>query len=193
MLNANILQGPRVRLTALTSDDVPGLMRWHTDTTFARLYDARVAAPRTYSALDNWIDDANRSNNGYLFAIRPLDDEMLLGFVELESIMWTHQHAWLSIAIGDAAHQGQGYGREAIGLALRFAFHELNLHRVQLTVFSYNTRAIALYEQLGFVREGVYREYLQRDGARHDMYLYGLLRDEWLAQPRSLASVGAVE
>src|SRR5690242_11865271 len=146
MLNANILQGPRVRLTALTSDDVPTLMRWHADTNFARLYDARVAAPRTYAMIDNWIDDANRSNNDYLFAIRPADEETLLGFVELESIMWAHRHAWLSIAIGDPTHQGQGYGGEAIGLALRFAFHELNLHRIQLTVFSYNTRAIALYE-----------------------------------------------
>ena len=62
---------------------------------------------------------------------------------------------------------------------MRFAFDELNLHRVQLTVFSYNERAIALYEKLGFQREGVYREHLQRDGRRYDMYLYGLLRHEW--------------
>jgi RimJ/RimL family protein N-acetyltransferase len=46
-------------------------------------------------------------------------------------------------------------------------------------VFSYNDRAIALYEKLGFQREGVYREFLQRDGERHDMYLYGLLHREW--------------
>jgi len=64
-------------------------------------------------------------------------------------------------------------------LALQFAFNELNLHRLQLTVFSYNDRAIALYEKLGFQREGVYREFLQRDGERHDMYLYGLLLREW--------------
>ncbi len=64
-------------------------------------------------------------------------------------------------------------------LILRFVFHELNLHRIQLTVFSYNERAVALYENLGFTREGVYREHLQRDGQRHDMYLYGLLRREW--------------
>jgi RimJ/RimL family protein N-acetyltransferase len=47
-------------------------------------------------------------------------------------------------------------------------------------VFSYNESAIALYEALGFTREGVYREHLERDGRRHDMYLYGLLRSEWL-------------
>jgi RimJ/RimL family protein N-acetyltransferase len=64
-------------------------------------------------------------------------------------------------------------------LILRFAFHELNLHRVQLTVFEYNARAIALYERLGFRREGTYRETLLRDGKRFDMYLYGMLSHEW--------------
>jgi RimJ/RimL family protein N-acetyltransferase len=29
------------------------------------------------------------------------------------------------------------------------------------------------------VREGVYREFIERDGRRYDMYLYGLLRREW--------------
>jgi RimJ/RimL family protein N-acetyltransferase len=177
----NLLRGARVRLAALISDDLPTIAGWYHDPTFTRMFDARPAAPKSASALESWLDDYARINNGFLFAVRALADGALLGFVELEGILWAHQHAWVSIAIGDPAHQGQGYGREALGLALRFAFQELNLHRVQLTVFSYNARAIALYERLGFVREGVYREHLQRDGARHDMYLYGLLRREWEA------------
>jgi len=64
-------------------------------------------------------------------------------------------------------------------LLLDYAFGELNLHRVQLTVFEYNERAIALYEKLGFRREGVYREFMQREGRRYGMYLYGLLHSEW--------------
>jgi RimJ/RimL family protein N-acetyltransferase len=65
-------------------------------------------------------------------------------------------------------------------LALDFAFKELNLHRIQLTVYSYNTRAIRMYEKLGFQLEGNYREYLLRDGQHYDMLLYGLLSHEWL-------------
>jgi RimJ/RimL family protein N-acetyltransferase len=181
MLADNLLRGARVRLAALTHHDLPEIARWHQDAGFARLFDARPAAPKTSAALESWLEEYSRTSSGFVFAIRPLADETLLGIVELEGILWAHQHAWLSIAIGDPAHQGQGYGAEALGLALRFAFQELNLHRVQLTVFAYNARAIALYEKLGFVREGVYREHLQRDGQRHDMYLYGLLRHEWLA------------
>jgi RimJ/RimL family protein N-acetyltransferase len=61
---------------------------------------------------------------------------------------------------GQHCHWGKGYGYEAMQLVLRFAFDELNLHRVQLTVFSYNERVIVLYEKLGFQHKGKYREYL---------------------------------
>jgi len=91
----------------------------------------------------------------------------------------TINDSWLAIGIGDHANWGQGYGREAIKLMLGFAFNELNLYRVQLSVFSYNQRALALYEKLGFQREGTFREFLHRDGQRYDMFLYGLLRREW--------------
>lgn len=73
----------------------------------------------------------------------------------------------------------QGYGTEAAHLALTFAFEELNMHRVQATVFSYNHRSMALFERLGFRREGAFREFLHRDGQRFDMVLYGLLRHEF--------------
>ena len=90
-----------------------------------------------------------------------------------------HRTTFVSIGIGDVRHRGHGYGRDAMHVGLNFVFNELNLYRVCLTVFSYNESAIALYEALGFTREGVYREHLERDGRRYDMYLYGLLRPEW--------------
>jgi RimJ/RimL family protein N-acetyltransferase len=185
MLTANLLQGPRIQLTTITQDDLPTIARWHQDAGFARMFDANPAAPKTSSALEPWLEGYSRSNTGYLFGVRLLDGGELVGFIELDSILWPHRHTWLSIAIGDVANQGQGYGAEALGLALQFAFQELNLHRVQLTVFSYNQRAIALYEKLGFRREGVFREHIERDGARYDMYLYGMLRPEWLAVAQS--------
>ena len=124
----------------------------------------------------------------------------LLGYIELDGILWNQGTSWVSIALGEAEQRGHGFGSEALTLALRFAFDELNLRRVQLTVFSYNTRAIATYERLGFTREGTFREALQRDGQPYDMLLYGLLRREVgsgaghvgaLTRPASDALVGA--
>ncbi|WP_327991879.1 GNAT family protein [Heyndrickxia sporothermodurans] len=82
--------------------------------------------------------------------------------------------------------RGKGFGYEAMELALDFAFYELNLNRVQLTVFDYNQSAISLYKKLGFQQEGSYREFIHRNGKRHDMLLFGLLKREWESRTEKL-------
>lgn len=177
----NLLRGDRTRLTALTSDDLPTMARWFEDAEFMRLYDARPACPKSEAELARWLEELQKAKNDFAFAVRPLDGQDLIGYVELDGILWPHGVCGFSVAIGDRANWGQGYGYEAARLALAFAFDEINLHRVTATVFSYNERSIALFEKLGFQREGAYREFLQRDGRRYDMLLYGLLSREWAA------------
>ena len=176
------LRGERVRLTAMTEADLPALASWQEDGEYLRLLSATPAHPRTDLQLRQWLADEQRGESNFIFGVRPLERDDLLGFVTVGEIVWNQRVGWLTIGIGDAAARGQGYGTEAVRLALGFAFGELNLRRMQLTVFAYNERAIALYERLGFRREGVFREFLERDGRTWDMYLYGILRGEWEAR-----------
>lgn len=183
--------GEKVRLTAFNKQDITHIERWYTDSDFLRRYDALPAYPQNHDQLEKNFQERIDDKNVYLFAIRPIDGKTddgktddgktddLLGWLEVDGIIWAHRVCWISIAIGDSRQQGHGYGYDAMRLALNFIFGELNLHRVQLTVFDYNTPAIALYEKLGFTHEGTFRQFLQRDNARHDMRLYGLLADEW--------------
>jgi RimJ/RimL family protein N-acetyltransferase len=179
LYDGNLFSGPRVRLTALRPEDVPAVQRWYEDSAFSRQFEGGAAFPRPASGVREFISEGDKSNTTYRFGIRLHHTDDLIGLIDLDSILWTSRVAWLAIAIGEAAYRGQGYGGEAMSLLLRFAFHELNLHRLQLTVFSYNAPAIRLYERLGFQREGVMRECLRRDGQRFDVYLYSLLAWEW--------------
>ncbi|MBN8593023.1 MAG: GNAT family N-acetyltransferase [Anaerolineae bacterium] len=176
----SLLLGPRLRLSAFTSSDAATVARWGEDSEYARLLSAEPAYPKTEHQWSEWIREGQSGKNNYLFAARLLSTDALIGFVELGDILWTHRTAWLAVGIGEKVYQDQGYGGEAVALALDFAFQELNLHRVQLTVFSYNSRAIALYKKLGFTHEGTYRQALLRQGERYDMLLYGILAQEWL-------------
>ena len=179
---SNLLRGKQLKLTALTPDDLPILARWYQDSEFLRLYDSRPAFPKAQAELGRWLEEVQKDKGSFSFGIRLLDSEELLGYLELDGIDWQHGVCGLAIGIGDRGDRGQGHGFEAVQLALEFAFHELNLHRVQVTVFSYNAPSQALFSRLGFKREGAYREFLQRDGQRHDMFLYGILRHEWQVQ-----------
>ena len=189
MLNTPLFQGELIRLTAMRPEDMQMIIRWYEDSEFSRLFESRPAYPRGEKRLQAYFaDPESQRDSTYVFAIRALYSDELVGVIDLDSILWTHRVAWLGIGIGDAANRGRGYGREAMRLVLHFAFRELNLHRVQLTVFSYNTGAIRLYESLGFVHEGTQRESLQREGRRYDTLMYGILAHEWEARVLSISA-----
>jgi ribosomal-protein-alanine N-acetyltransferase len=89
------------------------------------------------------------------------------------------QNAMLGYAI-DAAHEGRGLMREALQAALDDVFSpRIGLHRVQANVRPENLRSLALLERLGFVREGLAREYLFIDGAWRDHVLTARLNPCW--------------
>lgn len=177
-----MLRGQKVRLTAITENDLPTLASWYEDTDLRRLFDATPAFPRSPRELGRWLEERQARPDGHLFAIRPVDGAGMVGCLELDGILWSHRNAWLSILLGDRSSWGRGWASEAMRLVMAFAFDELNLHRLQLTVFADNERALRLYDRLGFVREGAYREFLLRDGKAQDMLLFGLLRREWAAE-----------
>ena len=174
----HLLTGSRIKLSTLTDENLHVLSSWYLDSRFLRLFDALPPKPKTFEECKNWRDEAYKSDNHFLFAIH--ESNQFIGYIELEGIIWSRRNGWITIGIGDENLQGKGYGTEAMELIMEYAFQELNLHRLQLTVFEYNRAAIKMYEKLGFTYEGAHREFILRDGEGYDMCLYGMLRREWL-------------
>ena len=85
------------------------------------------------------------------------------------------------ITIGERDAWGRGLGTEATRLMLGLAFDTLGLHRVGLTVFAFNERAIRSYRKAGFAIEGRMREAIVRDGRYWDELQMGVLQEEWRA------------
>jgi RimJ/RimL family protein N-acetyltransferase len=69
---------------------------------------------------------------------------------------------------------------------LDHAFTHLRLHRVALTVFEYNERAIRSYRKCGYVVEGRSREAVFREGRYWDEIHMSVLAEEWETRRRSL-------
>jgi len=75
-------------------------------------------------------------------------------------------------------HRGRGLGVAATELLVRHLVFDLDYHRVQLEVYGFNERALALFERAGFVREGVRRQAYDRHGGWVDGVLFGLVRED---------------
>ena len=174
-----LLVGDRIYLTPLREEDVHALALWFQDTVSTRLLDSSPAFPKSEPALKKWVWASQRPKRDYVFAIRKVEGDKLIGYLEIDNIIWSHGTCGLSYLVGDPTARGQGFAFEALELALKFIFHELNLYRVSLTIFENNQASIALAEKLGFKKEGIFRNHIKRDGLRFNMLLYGLLLPEW--------------
>jgi len=100
----------------------------------------------------------------------------LLGHLHISNIQPMFRSADIGLNIGDPGQRRQGYGREALKLAMGYCWGELNLQRVALTVLANNPWALHVYEKAGFEVEGRLRRATYVDGAFIDVMVMAALR-----------------
>lgn len=177
-----LYRGSLVRLSAADAQELGGVVSvWSRDTEFARLFGSGPARLHSTRAGVEFYKKETQDPTPahYWFSIRSLGDDRLLGETDLEIENAAAGEAFVGIGIYRREDWGKGYGTDAMKLALRFAFNELNLRRVSLTVFDYNPRAVRSYEKCGFKIEGRCRGALLKDGQRFDLIYMGILFEEW--------------
>ena len=99
----------------------------------------------------------------------------MIGAIRLHSVVPHLLRAELAVGILDPKYLGKGIGSAAIKLLVDHAFGPLLLRRLSLRVIGYNTRAIAAFKNVGFVKEGVERDAARVGEAWHDVVIMGLL------------------
>lgn len=171
-----MLVGERVRLRALERTDIPRMVKWLNDPEVKRYL--RMYWPISQAEEEIWFERQLGNPNSRIFAIET-EDGTHIGNISLDEIDWKNRKATMGIIIGERSYWDQGYGTDAVKTLLSFAFNELNLNRIELSVYDFNPRAIRCYEKCGFVIEGRLRESIFRNGRYHDEIKMAILREEW--------------
>lgn len=107
-----------------------------------------------------YIERKAGDDSGVLLLIALKENDEVIGDIAIQDMDRGNRTANLRLAIGEEQHLNRGYGREALLLMLDYGFGILNLHRIELEVYTFNSRAEHVYESVGFVREGVRRQTL---------------------------------
>jgi RimJ/RimL family protein N-acetyltransferase len=182
-----LFEGTDIRFGPIDHEKDPEVeSRWTHDSDFMRLMETSPARPlsaamikKQYEKLEKQIEE---DKNLYHFMIRLREDERLIGKASVGRIEWANGNGFIQLGIGAAEDRRKGYGTQALRMLLRFAFAELNLFRVSANVPEYNEGALALLRKFAFVQEVCRRKSLERDGRRWDLYVFGLLNEEWRAR-----------
>ncbi|QQE73952.1 GNAT family N-acetyltransferase [Brevibacillus composti] len=133
----------------------------------------------TREQIHRYLDGKSKDSSSLLLLIALRDNDEVIGDIALQSIDQTNRNCNIRIAIPQPQHQSNGLGSEAMRLLLDYGFGILNLHRIELNVFSYNAQAIRAYEKVGFTQEGVQREALYYNHEYHDSILMSILAREY--------------
>ena len=171
------LNGERIGLGSPRKENIEAYLAWMNDLEVLQ-YVAR-SRPVGRAEEEEWFANLPKRVDDLVLEIALLESGEPIGSCGFHRINSGNRSAELGIMIGDPAHRGRGYGSEAMKLLCGYGFDILNLHRIGLSVFEYNPRAIRCYERVGFKHEGRRRAARFWNGKYWDSLDMGILESEW--------------
>lgn len=172
-----MLKTKNIKLTPVTRKDLPFLFKWINDREL--VLNSAPYMPVSEMQHEAWFNTMIEKKDAFLFGIRLLKNDLLIGTCQLHSLHQIHRSCELQIRMGEAQHRGHGYGREAVSLLLGYAFRDLDLHRVFVHVLDGNQTAIKTYLQAGFTQEGILRKAACINGQYVNVLVMGILREDY--------------
>ena len=170
------LQSDNISLRHIIIEDAPALMELNNNPEIAKCV---VGNPRIVTLQEQlkWMEKINTEQNVSRFMIDC--DGLAVGTVIISDINHNAKTGNVNIKLL-RGHQGCGIGKSAIKLALEHCFWDLDLYCVTAHVLSDNIVSQALFEKIGFRKEGILRARVIKDGQRKDLVSYSVLRSEYV-------------
>ncbi len=175
--------GGLVVLRRHRNENLRAFQSWYSDPEVARLTRYQPG-PLSAEEIQRFFYDRIMGSDFLAMAIHVRESNRLIGTCAFSQLDGDNGSTLFHITIGERDAWGHGYGSEATELMVAHAFTRLTLHRVALTVFEFNVRAIRTYEKCGFAVEGRARGAIFRDGRFWDEIHMSILASEWEARQK---------
>lgn len=171
--------GEKVCLRAYREDDIPIATKFVNDGELKKLLAPGIPFPMTLWEEEEWVKLQKGNKNGeYNFAIEDIETNNYIGGCGINEVNWTSRIATIGIMVGDKNYWNKGYGTDAMKVLMKFIFDNMNIRKIKLNVFSFNTRAQRCYEKCGFKVEGVLKDEVFKDGKYYDEIIMSVFRSE---------------
>ena len=173
-----MIKGKFVKFRSLESDDLKHLKEWRNSNHVRK-------ATREYRLLSminqkKWFEKIQLENppSSIMFGILN-QRHTLIGVCGLTYIDWKNKHAEISCYLKLKNWQKTKEAMDTIPTLLKYAFEELNLHRLWVEVFTISKENLVLVKKLNFIKEGELREKLWREGKWWNSEIYSLLSSDY--------------
>lgn len=181
-----VIQGEKVTLRLMKNSDIPEYYRsgFQAPDEEVQFFTGTMNSP-TEDEIRAYVEKITEDDTRYDFLIINSKGE-IIGESVINEIDEKLRCAHFRIALFKSENCGRGMGSEAIRMTLQFGFEKLNLHRIELEVFSFNQRAYQAYLRTGFREEGRKRDAVLIKGQYHDVIIMGILQHEFISRGASM-------
>lgn len=173
--------GPNLTLRYPAADDAAALFALASDPAVTRYFSWRYGAVED---AERWIAarEGARQAGEWLEFVVEHREHGVAGITGLTEPSRRDARAVTGSWLG-TAFWGTGANAEAKALLARIAFDACGMHRLGSYASTGNVRSRRALERLGFAREGTLRHYHRHGDVTHDVDVFSLLREEFLAGP----------
>lgn len=172
------LKGNNIFLRALEPEDIDFLYNLENDETLWEV--STTTSPYSRYILQQYLDNSHHD----IYEVKQLrlvicrsENEAQIGFIDLFDFEPKHQRVGVGIVIFSDEDKRKGFATEALQLVCRYAFKNLNVHQIFASITEGNLGSVKLFENAGFERSGVKKDWIFSDGNYKSEYLYQLIQN----------------
>lgn len=126
-----------------------------------------------------WFELLSKRDDEIRLIIVEKKSDNVIGVIYLSNIDWKNRSAFIGIKTITGNTRGKGNGMDAIMILLKYAFDEMQLHRIESLIVDTNSISLSIMRKFGVQAEGIKRECLYSKGKYYDKIYVGLLENEY--------------
>jgi diamine N-acetyltransferase len=170
------LQGDKIYLRALEPEDLDFVYAIENDETIWEV--SNTQTPYSKFLIRQYLQNAHQDiyeAKQLRLAICKNDTFESIGLIDLFDFDARNKRAGIGIIIQNQNNRSEGYGKEAIGLLINYAFQKLELHQLFANIGTENEASLNLFITFGFQKIGIKKEWNLLKGKFHDEAIFQLI------------------
>ncbi|ERN52413.1 GNAT family N-acetyltransferase [Alkalihalophilus marmarensis] len=173
-----ILETERLVLREISKNDAEGIFACFSNKHVTRYYGQDTLKNiEQAETLVEFFANSYKEKRGIRWGIELKGTQGTIGTIGFNAWSPKHKRAEIGYEI-HPDHWRKGYTSEAVSKVIDYGFGDLGLTRIGAVVFIENEASNKLLTKMGFLKEGVLRDYMYQNGVAYDVNVYSLLKKD---------------
>ncbi|MGJ9457382.1 GNAT family N-acetyltransferase [Oceanobacillus sp. CF4.6] len=174
-----VLETKRLVLRKITKEDANSVLNYLSDEEVMKYYGLEPFKSIN-DALDeiSWYQSIQKSKTGIRWGITLKEEAVVIGSCGFHNNVSQHFRTEIGFELSKE-QWGKGIAAEAVKAIISYGYEHMNFRRIEALIEPPNLSSQKLVEKLGFIREGLLRNYEFTCGKFDDLYMYSLLKQDF--------------